>query len=211
MSKIAEFQKQNGLVADGILGKKTFGKMKEVWKISDEKLANFLGQTSIETADFTIDKENTNYSKEGLEKYFAKYFKTEQELINYARQPKRIANRVYANRSGNRDEKSGDGYLHRGAGSIQLTFADNYNDFSKWVGSPVKLTTEEIATKYFWEAGLYYFDKNKLWDLASKVDDLNITKLSKAINLGNRDSKKTPNHLKERIEATKKYYNLIKK
>lgn len=212
MSKIAEFQKANGLVADGILGKKTFAKMKEVWEISsDEKLANFLGQTSVETLDFTKDKENTNYSKEGLEEYFAKYFKTEQELINYARQPQRIANKVYANRMGNRDEKSGDGYLHRGAGSLQLTGANNYKDFSEWVGSPTKLRTEEIATKYFWETGLYYFDKNKLWDLASKVDDESITKLSKAINLGNRNSKVKPNHLKERIENTNKYYKLIKK
>lgn len=212
MSKIAEFQKQNNLVADGILGKNTFAKMKEVWEISsDEKLANFLGQTSVETGDFTIDKENTNYSKEGLEKYFAKYFKTEQELINYARQPQRIANRVYANRMGNRDEKSGDGFMYRGSGSIQLTGADNYKEFSKWVGSPVKLKTEEIATKYFWETGLYYFEKNKLWDLASKVDNDSITKLSKAINLGDKNSKKTPNHLKERIENTNKYYKLIKK
>lgn len=212
MSKIAEFQKQHGLVADGILGKKTFTKMKEIWKISsDEKLANFLGQTSIETGDFSRDKENLNYSKEGLEDHFAKYFKTEQELINYARQPKSIANRIYANRMGNRDEKSGDGFLHRGSGAIQITGADNYRDFSKWVGSPVKLTTEEIATKYFWETGLYYFDKNKLWDLASKVDNDSITKLSKAINLGNKDSKKIPIHLKERIENTDKYYKLIKK
>ncbi len=208
MNKIAEFQKQNGLVADGVLGNKTFSKMKEVWKVSsNERLANFLGQTSVETGNFTIDSENLNYSKEGLEKYFAKYFKTEQELINYARQPQRIGNRVYANRMGNRDEKSGDGYKHRGAGSSQVTGADNYKEFSKWVKSPTTLTTEEIATKYFWESGLYYFEKNKLWDLASKVDDLSITKLSKAINLGDRNSKHTPNHLKERIENTKKYYS----
>lgn len=210
MSKIVEFQKQNELLPDGILGNKTFSKMKEIWKInSDEKLANFLGQISVETGNFKIDKENLNYSEEGLKDYFPKYFKKE-EFATYAKQPQKIANRVYANRMGNGNENSGDGYLHRGAGSIQLTGADNYKDFSKWVGSKVKLTTEEIANKYFWEAGLYYFEKNKLWDLASKVDDLNITKLSKAINLGNRNSKGTPNHLKERIENTKKYYKIIK-
>jgi len=211
MSKIADFQKQNGLVADGILGKNTFNKMKELWKINDEQLANFLGQTSIESANFTKDKENTNYSEEGLKDFFLKYFPTPQDRLNYARQPKKIANRAYANRMGNGNEASGDGYTHRGAGSLQLTGSDNYRDFSKWVGSKIKLTTEEIASKYFWETGLYYFEKNKLWDLAKKVDEQSITKLSKAINLGNENSKKVPNHLKERIENTKKYYTLIKK
>lgn len=212
MSKISEFQKENGLVADGILGKKTFSKMKEVWKIkSDEQLANFLGQFSIESANFTKDKENTNYSAEGLKDYFLKYFPTEQDRINYARKPEKIANRAYANRMGNGDESSGDGFRHRGVGGIQLTGANNYIDFSKWIGAKTKLTTDEIASKYFWETGLYYFEKNNLWNLALKVDDSTITKLSKAINLGNKNSDKIPNHLKERIEATKKYYNLIKK
>ena len=82
MSKIAEFQKANGLVADGILGKKTFSKMKEVWKIkSDEQLANFLGQFSIESANFTKDKENLNYSKEGLKDYFLKYFHLQYKIV----------------------------------------------------------------------------------------------------------------------------------
>jgi len=222
MNKIAEFQKQNGLVADGILGKNTFSRMKEVWKIKlDEQLANFLGQFSVESANFTATEENTNYSKEGLLKTFPKYFSKDTYDKNgklvlgtaslYARKPEKIANRAYANRMGNRDEQSGDGHLHKGVGGLQLTGADNYKDFSKWVNSPVKLTTEQIANKYFWETGLYYFEKNKLWDLASKVDDVSITKLSKAINLGNKDSKATPNHLKERIANTKKYYKLIKK
>jgi len=211
MSKIAEFQKANGLVADGILGKKTFSKMKEVWKIkSDEQLANFLGQFSIESANFTKDKENLNYSKEGLKDYFLKYFPTEQDRINYARQPQKIANKAYANRMGNGSESSGDGYKYRGSGGIQLTGANNYKEFSKWIGSKIVLTTEEIATKYFWETGLYYFTQNNLWNLASKVDDISITQLSKAINLGNKNSDKTPNHLKERIENTKKYYKQIK-
>lgn len=222
MNKIAEFQKQYRLVADGILGKKTFAKMKEVWKIKlDEQLANFLGQFSVESSNFTATIENTNYSKEGLLKTFPKYFSKDTYDKNgklilgtaslYARKPEKIANRAYANRMGNGDEESGDGSRHKGVGGVQLTGADNYKDFSKWVGSAVKLTTEEIATKYFWETGIYYFEKNKLWDLASKVDDISITKLSKAINLGNQNSRATPNHLKERIENTKKYYKLIKK
>lgn len=212
MSKIADFQKDNNLVADGILGKKTFAKMKEVWKINlDEQLANFLGQISIESLNFTKDKENLNYSKEGLKDIFFKYFPTEQDRINYARQPQKIANRAYANRMGNGNELSGDGYKYRGSGGLQVTGKNNYKDFSKWIGYQSEITTEDIATKYFWETGLYYFERNKLWDLASEVDESSITKLSKAINLGSKDNKNTPNHLKERIENTKKYYNLIRK
>lgn len=210
MSKIKEFQEKYGLVADGILGKKTFSKMKEVWKISDEQLANFLGQTSIESANFTKSKENLNYSKERLLEVFPKYFNSTTASL-YAKQPQKIANRVYANRMGNKDEASGDGFMHIGASSLQVTGKDNYIDFSNWVGAKKKLTTDEIADNYFWEGGLYYFEKNKLWSLASKVDDISITQLSKAINLGSKNSKYTPNHLKERIDTTKKYYNLIKK
>lgn len=212
MSKIAEFQKKNGLVADGVLGKNTLSKMKEVWKIpTDEKLANFLGQIAHETGVFELDKENLNYSISGLLKIFKKYFLTEEIAKKYANKPILIANKVYANRMGNRDELSGDGWKYRGVGSLQLTGKTNYKDFSNWLNIDKELTTEDIANNYFWESGLYYFSKNKLWDIASKVDDLSIIKLSKAINLGNPNSKATPHGLQDRIEKTKKYYNLIKK
>ena len=63
---------------------------------------------------------------------------------------------------GNKDEASGDGFMHIGASSLQVTGKDNYIDFSNWVGAKKKLTTDEIAENYFWEGGLYYFQKNKL-------------------------------------------------
>lgn len=215
MSKILEFQKNNGLLADGVLGKKTFEKMKSVWKIdSDKKLASFLGQLSHESGNFNLDKENLNYSKVGLLGVFKKYFTPDFLDKNgkntfgtasiYQRNPEKIANKVYANRMGNGDEKSGDGWKHRGAGGLQLTGANNYQEFSKWVGSEKKLTTDEIANKYFWETGLFYFEKNKLWNIASNIDDDSIELLSIKINGG-------INGLKDRIEKTNSFYNLIKK
>lgn len=211
-NKIKDFQEVNELDDDGIIGYNTISKMKEVWKIkTDEQIASFLGQVHHESAGFTADKENLNYSSKALLNTFKKYFKTIASTEGYARNPEKIANKVYSNRMGNGDEASGEGMKYRGAGGIQLTGADNYKAFSKWLGLCYILTTEEIADKYFWETGLFYFEVNNLWDLALKVDDISILKLSRAINLGNRNSKATPNGLEDRIKQTKHYYKLIKK
>jgi predicted chitinase len=70
-------------------------------------------------------------------------------------------------------------------------------------------TKEEIAEKYYWEVGLFYFETNNLWGIASKTDELSITRLSKAINRGNPDSN-APNGLKDRIERTQHYNRIIK-
>lgn len=212
MSKISDFQKANGLVADGVLGKKTFAKMKDVWKIeTDEQLANYLGQGSHESINFTADRENLNYSAKALMSTFKKYFKTLQSTVGYERNPQKIANKVYANRMGNGDENSGDGNKHKGAGMLQITGEVNYKAFSKWLGLDKVLTTDEIATKYFWETGLYYFEVNNLWKVASEVDDDSILNLSRAINVGNMDNDVIPNGLEDRIKKTNYYYNLIKK
>lgn len=219
MDRIEKFQAENGLKPDGDLGKDTFAKMKEVWKISlDEQLANYLGQTDHETGGFKgTGLENLNYSKEGLLSTFGKYFTANQaaephkaHVNQYARQPEKIANRVYANRMGNGDEASGDGWAKIGAGGLQLTGTRNYELFRKWMGLKKTPTKEEIAEKYYWEVGLFYFEVNNLWKLASKVDLDSITRLSKAINLGNPDHKKIPHGLEDRVEKTKKYSKFIK-
>jgi len=79
------------------------------------------------------------------------------------------------------------------------------------LGLSKTLTAEEVSEKYFWEAGLFYFEINNLWKISKKVDVESITKLSKAINLGNPNSKYTPNHLKERIGATLNFKKIISK
>lgn len=210
MSKVVKFQKDNGLVADGKIGKKTLVKMKEVWKIkTDEQLAHFLGQGDHESLQFTVDKENLNYSAKALMSKFKKYFKTLQSTVGYERKPQKIANKTYANRMGNGDEDSGQGFKHRGTGMIQLTGYDNYKAFSKWIGLDKILTTDEIANNYFWETGLFYFTTNNLWKLCEEVNDESILKLSRAINVGNVNTKIIPNGLQDRIQKTKYYYNLI--
>lgn len=222
MNKIQQFQKLHGLKDDGIIGMRTLTKMKEVWKRDTyEEVINYLGQVYVESDEFTRSLENTNYSVKRLIEVFKKRFdrnkdgwlspEEKKKITEIAGNPTKVANFVYANLNGNGDESSGEGSEFKGGGGLQLTGKRNYEKFSKWLGLSKTLTAEEVAERYFWEAGLFYFEINNLWKIAKKVDIESITKLSKAINLGNPNSKYTPNHLKERIQATLNFKKIISK
>ena len=94
-----------------------------------ERIAGFLSQVAHESGGFKFVVENLNYSAQALRTVFGKYFTDDSQANAYARQPERIANKVYANRMGNGDEASGDGFKYRGRGLIQLTGKDNYTAF----------------------------------------------------------------------------------
>ncbi len=98
------------------------------------RLAHFLAQVNHESSNMKVIEENLNYSAKRLLQVFPKYFKTFDEAKMYEYRPEKIANRVYANRMGNGDEASGDGYKYRGRGLIMLTGKSNYMNFSKWLG-----------------------------------------------------------------------------
>ena len=98
------------------------------------RLAHFLAQCGHESGGFRVTSENLNYSAKGLNGIFKKYFPTEASAASYARQPQKIANKVYANRMSNGDEASGDGFKFRGRGYIQLTGKANYAAASKAIG-----------------------------------------------------------------------------
>lgn len=212
MSAISDFQKKHGLTPDGVIGKNTLKKIKELLEIqTDESLAHFMGQCSHESWDFATTSENLNYSASGLLKTFKKYF-TPKKAKEYERNPIKIANLVYANRMGNGDENSGDGYKHRGFGFIQLTGKINQDAFAKSIGVlDIKENPALIARTYPFESAKYFFDVNNIWKYTNKIDEDSIIKVSKIINLGNVNSKSTPNGLDDRIKKTKYYYNLIKK
>src|SRR6266496_5173301 len=97
------------------------------------RLAHFLAQCALESTGFTATVENLNYSAQRLLQVFPKYFRGVNPN-DYARNPEKIGNQVYANRMGNGDEASGDGFKFRGRGYIQLTGKNNYTSFSKFVG-----------------------------------------------------------------------------
>lgn len=137
----------------------------------------FIAQIGHESAGLTATKENLNYSKDGLLKIFPKYF-TPALAVQYARKPEAIANRVYANRMGNGDEKSGDGWKYRGRGLIQLTGKNNYQAFKKFMG----IYTDADLIQYMDSplgavmSGGWFFSINNLIPLADKGDMLTLTK-----------------------------------
>jgi putative chitinase len=204
MSVIKDFQSKYGLTADGIIGKNTLLKIKEILSIkSDEMLAHFMGQCHVESAGFTAVTENLNYSSQGLLGTFPNYFNKDSAPL-YQHNPEKIANNVYANRMGNGNELSGDGWKHRGMGLIQLTGKQNQDLFSNYIKDPViKTDPSIIATKYPFESAKFYFDNKHLWTLCSTVNEVSITALSYRVNGGT-------NGLEERIEWTNHYYNILK-
>lgn len=203
------FQLKHDLTPDGEIGAKTCAKMREVWNLSKEELAHFLGQCSVETADFTIFEENLNYSAVGLSKIFPKYFPTKELCNKYAKNPSKIANIVYANRMGNGNVNSADGWKHRGYGALQVTGKENQRLFSKFVNDlEINDDPSIIAKKYAFESGIWFFSKNKVWKYSTKINEDSILDVSKCVNIGNVKSNLIPNHYQERILATQKYYNL---
>lgn len=101
-----------------------------------ERAAMFLAQAAHESEGFSRFEENLNYSQQGLLRVFGHHFSGPDDAAAYAHQPERIANRVYANRMGNGDEASGDGWLNRGSGAFQITGHDNIQTVLEALGLP---------------------------------------------------------------------------
>jgi len=184
MNHVIDFQSKHGLKPDGIIGKNTMLKMCEVWGVNRIQLLHMLANTHHETGGFKVDTENLNYSAKGLRATFPKYF-TDAEAREYANKPEKIANKVYAYRMGNGNPASGDGWKYRGRGSLQLTGKNNYTDFANWQYSPDIITNPDIvATDYFWQSALYYFERNNLWSKIKNESYDNIKLIRKAVNGG---------------------------
>jgi len=111
--------------------------------------AAFLGQCGHECGNFKILEENLNYRAETLMKLWPKRFPSKEIADQYARQPRKIANKVYADRMGNRDEASGDGFRFRGRGCIQLTGHANYFHASKALGVDFVANPDLVATPQY--------------------------------------------------------------
>ena len=147
--------------------------------IADSKLrlAHFFAQILHESGCLRFDMENLNYSAEALARVFAKYFPTRAEADAYARQPEKIANRVYANRMGNRGEASGDGWRYRGRGLIQLTGRSNYKAFADWVGDPRIMDDPDlVSSEYAVHSAVFFWDRNGLNRLADRDDVVAVTR-----------------------------------
>lgn len=153
---------------------------------SPKRIAAFMSQYAMETMGFTKWVENTNFtSPERLLAIFPKHFKTKQIAEGYAGKPQQIANRVYANRFGNGDEQSGDGFQYRGRGLCHLTFKANYYQFSLETGIEALKHPELLEEVHFAVlAGCWYWNKHKLNDDADKNTEQAFLDITKAINGG---------------------------
>ena len=141
------------------------------------RLAHFFAQILHESGCMRFDMENLNYSADALRRVFGKYFRTKTEAEAYARQPERIANRVYARRMGNGSEASGDGWRFRGRGLIQLTGRSNYQAFADWVGDQrIMEQPDLVSSEYAVHSAVFFWDRNALNKLADKDDVVALTR-----------------------------------
>lgn len=166
-----------------------------------KRIAAFITQCGHESGGWRVFSENLNYSAKALNIVFPKYFKRAgRDSEQYHRKPEAIANVVYANRMGNGDIDSGDGWKYRGRGPIQLTGKDNYMQFSKDmcvnVSDPSIVSDDkEIAIL----SAVWFWNKNNLNDLADMQD---IKRMTRKINGGY-------NGLEERIMYYERAMNIL--
>lgn len=182
---IFNLQHKIGVNPDGIFGSNTLKSAASHYDLSPNRAIHFFAQTSYESMGFRRFSENLNYSAEALKRVFGKYFPGDL-AYEYARKPEKIANRVYANRMGNSDESSGDGWKYRGRGAIQLTGKNNYKEFSKKQNDyDIVQCPDVVEENYAFRSAMHFFDENNLWVICDKgVNDSTIKKLTRRINGG---------------------------
>ena len=166
------------------------------------RLAHFLAQCAHESGNFRLTNENLNYSPEGLRKTFGKYFPGNLSET-YARQPEKIASRVYGGRMGNGDESTKDGWKYRGRGYIQLTGKENYRNFSRFIGEDCVANPDLVSLKYPLASAAFFFNSNNLWSICDRgADEATITEVTRRVNGGT-------NGLADRIKKFRNFYELL--
>jgi len=166
------------------------------------RLAHFLAQCGHESGNFRAVQENLNYSADGLKRIFPKYFPGNL-AESYARNPEKIASKVYGGRMGNGDESTKEGFKFRGRGYIQLTGKANYTAFAKAIGEDTVSNPDLVATKYPLASAAWFFSKNGLNSIADRgADSATVTAVTKRVNGGTIG-------LADRIKHFNEYYKLL--
>ena len=166
------------------------------------RLAHFLAQCGHESGGFKAVNENLNYGAKGLLGVFPKYFNA-TTAAQFERKPELIASKVYANRMGNGDEASKEGWKFRGRGYIQLTGKSNYTNFTKFIGEDCVANPDLVATKYPLASAAFFFNSNNLWAICDKgADDATVTAVTKRVNGGTIG-------LADRIKHFKEFYSAL--
>ena len=137
--------------------------------------AAFIGQCQHESNNFRTLEENLHYSADGLMRTWPSRFPSADVAQQYANNPEKIANKVYAGRMGNTEE--GDGWKFHGRGLIQLTGRENYDNCGKGIGAVLADKPQLLVEPYYacMSAG-WFWNKKGLNDLADKRDYPEMTK-----------------------------------
>jgi putative chitinase len=153
--------------------------------------AAFIGQASHESGNFKMLEENLFYRAETLMRVWPKRFPTLEFAKQYEKNPKKIANSVYSNRMGNRDEASGDGHRFRGRGLFQLTGHSNYFHAGKALGEDFVMNPDLVATPMYaaLTAG-FFWQTHKLNQYADARDYVTMTKKINGGTIGLADREK---------------------
>jgi len=156
------------------------------------RIAGFFAQVGHESSGLKTLEENLFYRAETLDKIFPKYFKNAgRNAAEYAKQPEKIANIVYASRMGNGDTASGDGYKFRGRGAIQLTGRENYTNFGKTIGLTAEQVIDYVQTKKgALESACWYWKSRNLNAACDASDIVKMTKLVNGGTIGLEDRRK---------------------
>ena len=197
-----ELSKLKGHVPDAVIAQ--IPTVMEKFQINTPlRLAHFLAQCGHESGNFRAVQENLNYSADGLKRIFPKYFPGNL-AESYARNPEKIASKVYGGRMGNGDESTKEGFKFRGRGYIQLTGKANYTAFAKSIGEDTVANPDLVATKYPLASAAWFFSKNGLNAIADKgADSATVTAVTKRVNGGTIG-------LADRIKHFNEYYHLLK-
>ena len=162
-----------------------------------QRVAAFIAQAAHESGNFTALHENLNYRWESLRRVFPKYFPDDAIAQQYAHNQEAIANRVYANRMGNGDEASGDGFRYCGRGLIQLTGKSNYQSFADSIETPIEQVPDYLQTfEGAVQSACWFWENNNLNQYADSDDILTMTKRINGGTIGLEDRKKHYEHAK---------------
>ena len=172
---------------------------------TENRVAGFLAQCGHESLQFTVLKENLNYSSDALNRVFPKYFKNAgRDATEYHRQPEKIANVIYANRMDNGDTASGDGFRFRGRGVIQLTGRSNYTRFAESITKSLTEVVNYLETKKgALESACWFWSTNGLNRYADSQDVVGMTKRINGGTIGLEDRKK---HYEHALEVFGEHY-----
>ena len=198
---LANFQQKIGAKPDGSFGPNTAKAIKKHFALSPERAAHLLGQVIHESGSFKYVRENLNYSVQAMMKVWPSRFPTEESAEPYARNPEKLAEKVYGGRMGNPPGMAG---KFLGRGFLQLTGYNNIKAFSDDMGDPEILENPEIIeTKYPMDTAVWFFQKNGLWKIADNgVNDDTIKRITKKINGGTIG-------LDHRMKETKKIFTYL--